>query len=145
MTDGSWLAPLLALATLACSSDCELQDDLRLFAGDDALDCGSAGSAQDRRAVDEGVVDAFQAGSAFIARYESKGEDSSLVRALAMNSSGTVKVFRWDSSPCGGGSCEPATDVQSCEGPALRAESSDDESALPLSCASLGLAQRVCG
>jgi hypothetical protein len=61
-----------------------------------------------------------------------------------MNSSGTVKVFRWDSSPCGGGSCSPVTDVQTCEGAAL-ATMTSDANALPISCTSLGLARRTCG
>jgi hypothetical protein len=139
------LWPSLCLAMLGCSSDCELQDDLRLFAGDDALDCGIADAAHDRAEVDQCVLEAFSAGDSFLARYRGQGEDSKLERAVAMNSEGKVKIFRWDSSPCGGGSCEPATDVQSCEGPSPRLETSEDEGELPLECGSFGLAQRVCG
>jgi hypothetical protein len=62
-----------------------------------------------------------------------------------MNSAGTVKIFRWDSSPCGGGSCSPVTDVQTCEGPASATQTRGAANALPLECTSLGLAQRTCG
>lgn len=139
------LRGLAGLVALGCSSDCELDDDIRLFAGEEAVDCGSADADHDRLEVDDCVADAFDHGSAFIARYQQQGEDSKLVTAVAMNTAGKVKVFRWDSSPCGGGSCSPVTDVQSCEGPALETQTHEDPNTLPITCASLGLAQRVCG
>jgi hypothetical protein len=142
MTRASLFLGLAGLAAWGCSHDCTLDDDLRLFAGDSALDCGTA--AEDRTDVDACATGAFEDGTPFFARYQQQGEDSQLLTAVAMNSTGTVKVFRWDSSPCGGGSCSPVTDVQSCEGPALETMSMDPN-ALPISCTSLGLAQRTCG
>lgn len=139
------LLGLLSLALLGCSNDCELDDDMRLFAGDGALDCGTADESHPRSDVDACVTGAFEDGQAFIARYEQQGEDSRLMTALAMNTAGKVKVFRWDSSPCGGGSCSPVTDVQACEEPSLELLTSENENALPIRCGSLGLAQRVCG
>ena len=139
------LVGLAGLVLLGCSNDCELDDDMRLFAGDAALDCGTADESHPRSDVDECVTGAFEDGDAFIARYRQQGEDSRLVTAVAMNSAGKVKVFRWDSSPCGGGSCSPVTDVQACEDPSLEMSTSADENALPIACTSLGLAQRVCG
>lgn len=146
MSDRRWLWLSSCAAALACSSgECELEDDLRLFAGDGAIDCGTADAAHDRTGVDQCAGDAFEAGEAFFARYERTGTDSKLLQAVAMNSVGVVKVFLWDSSPCGGGdSCDPATDVQTCEEPSLRLESSEEPS-LPFDCESYGLAQRVCG
>ncbi len=47
---GTWLLCLAGFAGLACSHDCALDDDLRLFAGDTALDCGTA--TDDRTDVD---------------------------------------------------------------------------------------------
>jgi hypothetical protein len=146
MRSAAWLVCGLGLLSCGCSSDCELDDDLRLFAGDTAVDCGTADATHDRSEIDQCAVDAFEAGTAFIARYQQQGEDSKLSTALAMNTAGRVKVFRWDSSPCGGGSsCSPVTDVQSCEEPAVAAESTEDPNALPITCKSLGLAQRTCG
>jgi len=142
-----WLrgAGLLSLALLGCSSECDLDDDIRRFAGDAALDCGTANATLDRADVDTCATSAFEDGSAFIARYQQQGIDSKLLTAVAMNSAGQVKIFRWDSSPCGGGSsCSPVTDVQACQGPAVELASSEDPNALPLSCSSLGLAQRIC-
>jgi hypothetical protein len=139
------LVGFVALATLGCSNDCALDDDMRLFAGDAALDCGTADETHPREDVDACASGAFEDGRAFIARYQQQGEDSRLVTAVAMNTAGIVKVFRWDSSPCGGGSCSPVTDVQACEGPSLEMSTSADENALPIACSSLGLAQRVCG
>lgn len=147
MNAATWLARstgLLALALLGCSSNCELDDDIRLFAGEAAVDCGTADEAQGRNDVDTCATNAFDTGTAFVARYRRQGTDSKLVNAVAMNSAGHVKIFRWDSSPCGGGSCSPVTDVQACEGPAVELATSEDPNALPLSCSSLGLAQRVC-
>jgi hypothetical protein len=138
-------ASLLGIALLGCSSDCDPDDDLRRFAGDAAVDCGTADEAQGRADVDTCATAEFLAHGAFIARYRRQGTDSKLLTAVAMNSTGQVKIFRWDSSPCGGGSsCSPVTDVQACEGPGVELASSEDPGALPISCSSLGLAQRVC-
>lgn len=145
MTHAFWPVAVASLAVWGCSSDCNVDDDLRLFAGDAALDCGTADESHPRAAVDACASDAFDAGTAFLARYQAQGTDSRLLTAVAMNSAGKVKIFRWDSSPCGGGSCSPVTDVQACEGPSSSMMSSEDPNALPISCASLGLAQRVCG
>ena len=135
----------LSLSLLGCANDCTLDDDMRLFAGDAALDCGTADETTPREDVDACATAAFDDGQAFIARYQQQGKDSRLVTAVAMNTAGKVKVFRWDSAPCGGGSCSPVTDVQACEGPSLEMSTSSDENALPIACSSLGLAQRVCG
>lgn len=143
MMRATWLLCLAGLAGLACSHDCALDDDLRLFAGDSALDCGTA--TEDRADVDACAIGAFDDGTPFIARYQQQGDDSQLLTAVAMNSAGTVKVFRWDSSPCGGGSCSPVTDVQTCEGAASATQTRDAANALPIECTSLGLAQRTCG
>jgi hypothetical protein len=141
-----WLAVSPALALLGCSSgDCDLVDDLRLFAGESAIDCGTADASKDRAEVDQCAVDAFEAKQAFFARYERDGEDSKLQQAVAMNSASAVKIFRWDSSPCGGGSCNPATDVQSCEEPSPLLETSEDDTVLPIQCEEFGLTQRICG
>lgn len=139
----------LALAcgfALGCSSsDCALDDDLHLFAGDGALDCGTADATHDRGDIDKCASDAFSAGQPFIARYQRTGVDSHIVNAVASNTDGKVKIFRWDSAPCGGDSCLPVTDVQSCDGPTVNMQTPDDPTALPLNCDSLGLPQRVCG
>lgn len=136
------LAVLCLPALLGCSSECELDDDLRLFAGEGAVDCGTAGGEADRASVDQCAIDGFDAGTAFIARYRPTGADSRLITAVASNTEGKVKIFRWDSAPCGG--CDPVTDVQDCEKPSLTEESSEDPNILPISCESLGLAQRIC-
>lgn len=141
---------LFVLCTLSvwiagCSQhECDLDDDLRLFAGDGAIDCGKSTGPTNREDVDKCVTDAFADGKAFIARYQHQGVESQLVVALASNTEGTVKMFRWDSSPCGGGSCTPVTDVQSCEKPSAATSTSDDPNALPLECASQGAPERIC-
>jgi len=133
---------VLGHALLACSGECELNDDLRLFAGEAAVDCGTADAKHERAAVDQCATDSFEAQTAFIARYDSSGEHP-LVLAVAMNSAGQVKLFRYTSS-CTGGACQPATDVQTCEQPSPGLVTSEEPNALPISCESLGLPQRVC-
>jgi len=137
------LATCLALG--GCKSECVLNDDVRLFAGDGARDCGSVTAADDRTDVDACVAQAFEAGGSFIARYESQGEDSRLVTAVASNSEGRIKFFQWDSAPCGGPGCDAVTDVQSCNGPSLNQEIGDDPEALPILCEDMGLPERTCG
>ena len=134
-----WTSLLCATLCWACSDSCELGDDLRLFAGDGARDCGVVELADDRAMVDACVIEAFEAGAPFIARYERQGEDSKFTLAVASNSEGTVKLFQWESAP------EPVTNVQSCDGPSLADETSEDPNDLPITCESFGLAQRVCG
>jgi hypothetical protein len=144
----TWLRVLLGcccLTLVGCSTKCELDDDLRLFAGEAAHDCGSAENTEQRVAVDACVADAFETKHGFIARYPTQGEDSKLVTAVAGNSAGVVKLFQWDSAPCGGPGCDPVTDVQSCEAPSLTARTSEDPDALPITCESYGLAERTCG
>lgn len=139
------VAVLLGLCAGCSSDECALDDDLRLFAGDGARDCGSVRVGGDRSDVDACVAEAFEAGEPFIARYERQGVDSKVVAAVASNREGTVEVFQWDSAPCGGPGCAPVTDAQLCDGPALTAETSEDRSALPISCDSFGSLERVCG
>lgn len=129
----------------ACSSECVLDDDIRLFAGETARDCGSVAPGGDRADVDACVAEAFDAGAPFIARYERTGAESKVVAAVASNTEGKVKLFQWSSAPCGGAGCDAATDVQSCDGPALSEETSEDPLALPITCERVGLPQRVCG
>jgi hypothetical protein len=136
---------VLAVWVLGCSSECELADDLRLFAGDAAIDCGSVPPSGDRANVDACVADAFENEDAFVARYEQPGVERRLIVAVARNSEGRVKIFRFDTAPCGSNSCDPVTDVQSCEEPSLSGESHEDPEALPVECESLGLPERVCG
>jgi hypothetical protein len=140
-----WLG-WVGLAALGCSNnDCDLNDDTRQFAGDTALDCGTADEAHDRAEIDACAVGSFQANTAFIARYQQHGIDSVLVTAVAMNTAGKVEIFRWDSSPCGGGDCRPTTDAQSCEGASVSPMTNEDANILPITCKSLGLPQRICG
>ena len=139
MTLVTRLAGPLCLLLLGCSTECALDDDMHLFAGDGATDCGTADASHDRVEVDQCATDAFEAGKAFMARYAETGQSSKLVTAVAGNTAGKVKVFRWTDSP------SAVTDVQSCDGPSVRMATADDPSVLPISCESLGLAQRVCG
>lgn len=144
------LLGLASFLALGCSRhDCALDDDLRLFAGDGAIDCGTAGGGQDRADVDKCSTDAFAAGKAFMARYSRQGVDSKIVDAVASNTDGKVKIFRWDSAPCGGDACSAVTDVQSCDGPTQNmdtsASTSTTGSTLPINCDSLGTPERICG
>jgi hypothetical protein len=147
MTQPKLLVAALVGLCAACSNECGLDEDVRFFAGETARDCGSVAPEGDRAGVDACVAEAFDAGAPFIARYEQGGVDSKLVLAVASNTEGVVKLFQWDSSPCGGAGCDPVTDVQSCEGPALRqdTQTSEDPRGLPITCDRVGLAQRVCG
>jgi len=140
------LLSLCALqALVGCSQhQCDLDDDLRLFAGDGAIDCGKVSGTTQREDVDKCATDAFADGKAFIARYERRGVDTLQVVAVASNTDGKVKIFRWDSTPCGSQACSPVTDVQSCEKPSAASATSDDPNALPIECDSLGLPERIC-
>ena len=145
MSRVSCLALACCLAFGCSNHDCALDDDLRLFAGDGALDCGTADATHARADIDQCASDAFAAGTPFMARYRRTGVDSNVVNAVASNTDGKVKIFRWDSAPCGSNSCPPVTDEQSCDGPTVNMQTSDDPSALPLNCDSLGSPERVCG
>ena len=145
MTPRAWLGFALCLAACACKSECVLNDDVRLFAGDEARDCGTVTAADQRDDVDACVAEAFAAGEAFIARYERAGVDSKVVTAVASNTEGRVKIFQWDSAPCGGPGCDPVTDVQGCIGPSLNPALSEDPNALPIACEDMGLPERTCG
>jgi hypothetical protein len=145
MTPWKCLLPLLAASCWGCSDGCVLDDDVRLFAGQSARDCGTATAVDDRSKVDECVADAFEEGAPFIARYELVGTDSKVVSVVAANTDAKVKLFQWDSAPCGGPGCDAVTDVQSCEGPTLTEETSEDPLALPITCEAFGLPERVCG
>jgi hypothetical protein len=138
---GSWLC----FGAPACSNKCELDDDLRLFAGDSARDCGLVEIGADRTQADDCVSNAFEAREPFIVRYSRQGTDSQVVTAVGANSAGAIKIFQWDSAPCGGPGCDPVTDVQSCDNPSLNLESSESPDALPIACGSFGNPQRVCG
>jgi hypothetical protein len=122
-----------------------LDDDVRPFAGEGARDCGTVTAVSDRNEVDTCVVEAFEAGEPFIARYERQAIDSKVVTAVASNSAGRVKIFHWDSAPCGGPGCDPVTDVQSCIEPMLNAELAESGDALPIVCETTGLTERTCG
>ena len=124
------LALAAGMLLCGCKSQCVLNDDVRLFAGDAARDCGSATNADDRGDVDACVAEAFEAGEPFIARYERAGVDSKVVTAVASNSDGRIKIFQWDSAPCGGPGCDPVTDVQGCSGPSLNPDVAEDPDAL---------------
>jgi hypothetical protein len=140
------LLSLCALqALVGCSQhQCDVDDDLRLFAGDGAIDCGKASGTVDRADVDKCATDAFADGKAFIARYEHMGVDSKTVVAVASNTDNKLKIFRWQSAPCGSQGCSPVTDVQSCEKPSAATMTSDDPNALPIECDSLGAPERIC-
>ena len=144
MTGVKWLLGSLTLVALGCASkECVLDDDLRRFAGDSALDCGVADAAHERADIDKCAAAAFDGGQPFIARYERQGPESKLMIAVASNTDGKVKIFRWDPAACSA-SCSPVTDVQSCEEPSVNLETSQDPDALPINCTSLGLPQRIC-
>jgi hypothetical protein len=121
-----------------------LNDDLRLFAGSSARDCGTVTAADERTATDACVVEAFEEGEPFIARYEQMGIDSKVVMAVASNTDGRIKVFQWDSAPCGGPGCDAVTDVRNCNEPMLNPAVSESRDVLPISC-ELGLPERTCG
>ena len=138
-------APACALVWGCSSSECELNDDLRQFAGNAARDCGTVTVTDERTSTDACVVEAFEAGEPFIARYERMGVDSEVVTAVASNSEGRIKVFQWDSAPCGGPGCDAVTDVRNCNEPSLNPAMSEDRDALPIVCESEGLSERICG
>ena len=141
----SRLAVCGLVVVVGCSQhECDLTDDLRLFAGDGAIDCGTAGAGKERSEVDRCATDAFEARQAFFARYQATGTDSKLVVGIGSNTDGAVKIFRWDSAPCGGPGCDPVTDVQTCEEPSVLQQTSEDPNALPLECKTLGTPQRIC-
>ena len=134
-----------SLLSAACQRECVLNDDVRLFAGSDARDCGSVAAGDDRSDVDACVAEAFEAGEPFIARYERPGASSKIVTAVASNSDGRIKIFQWDSAPCAGSGCDAVTDVQSCDGPTLNQDVAEEPDALPIVCAEQGLPERTCG
>src|SRR6187431_2517761 len=101
MTTRKWLTLVACLGACGCKSECVLDDDVRLFAGDSARDCGSVTGTDDRSDTDACVAEAFEAGEPFIARYERMAIDSKVVTAVVSNTDGKIKIFQWDSAPCG--------------------------------------------
>lgn len=140
------LGALGCLLAWGCDgSECVLNDDLRQFAGNSARDCGTVTVADERTDTDACVVAAFEAGEPFIARYERMGIDSKVVTAVASNTDGKIKVFQWDSAPCGGPGCDPVTDVQNCNEPTLNPAASESRDELPILCGGDALPERICG
>jgi hypothetical protein len=137
-----WVCCGLGVLSGACSNDCVLDDDLTRFAGDGATDCGSVEVGKDRSKVDDCATSAFEAKHAFVARYQTQGEDTRVVTAVAMNTDGQVRIFRWASSSSGSGSA--VTDAQTCEEPMVGLKPGDP-SILPIGCGALAVAERTCG
>lgn len=77
----------------SCSGKCSLEHEVKETAGSGAVDCGVVPLNGDRGPTDFCVVQAFQNGKAFHARYERRGTDSHVVVGLARSSSGIVVIL----------------------------------------------------
>ena len=147
MPSTRWLPALSILVVfVGCSSNdsmvrpvvaCDFAAKLKSRAGAGAMDCGHAALGGSASAVDACVVQAFQAGQAFYARYDRQGIDSAVVFGIAGDSSGNVIFMLRDSDPSGGSGAPPTLYENSCLDPAVDPSTSRDPFiAPPLTCTS---------
>jgi hypothetical protein len=140
--------PLLMLTfllpALACGEKCDLDGSLRARAGAGGVDCGRVEIGGDRGQTDACVVEAFNAGKPFFARYERRGTDSHVAFGLVRGGDGVVTMLLYDGDPGGGGGDgRPVISGSVCEGPsALGGSSTADAS--PITCAASRSIGRVC-
>ena len=141
-------AGLALLLAVSCGArpDCELKSSLATHAGSGATDCGYAVLGSDASPVDACVAAAFNSATAFYARYDRKGTDSSVVFGIAQDAAGNVTLFLWDSDPSGGSDTGPVIDGNLCVGPALDTSPTRDASvSSPVTCTTMASLGRTCG
>jgi hypothetical protein len=66
------------------------------------------------------VRDAINAGQPFWTYTERPGIDSWVAHGLLRTADGTVHVFVYDGSPCGGPQCQPKLSLEPCREPAVK-------------------------
>lgn len=144
-----WRALLVLGLALSCSSqepDCNLAADLQSRAGPGATDCGHAILGGSASSVDDCVIAAFNAGTAFVAQYDRQGTDSKVVFGIAGDANGNVTFLTWDGDPSGGSGSPPAITGLTCEGATPDASPSRDPFVKPpLDCSSTKSLGRTCG
>jgi hypothetical protein len=140
------LLALSVMATVGCSSECDLRSGLAARAGKGAIDCGHAALGTDASQVDACVVTAFESGMAFVAEYDRMGTDSRVVFGLAGDVDGHVTFLLWDGDPSGGSGADAAISGDLCVEPSVDASPMRDPFvAPPLTCASTTSLGRTCG
>jgi hypothetical protein len=137
---------LSVVATVGCSSPCDLRSGLTARAGGGATDCGHAVLGTDASPVDACVVTAFEGGMAFVAQYDRMGADSRVVFGIAGDASGHVTFLLWDGDPSGGSGADAVISGDLCLDPSVDSSSTRDPFVVPpLTCGSTTSLGRTCG
>lgn len=96
---------------------CSLEARIARLAGEDAEDCGRIALDGDGGAQRWCAASALAAGRPFRLEIELRGIDSEMSELLTSPGEGRVHVTVYDSSPCGGGQCDPAIHTMVCVTP----------------------------
>lgn len=119
-----WIATSIVAVLTAgpsCSGKCNLEHEVKEMAGSGAADCGVVPLNAERGPTDFCVVQAFQNGKPFHARYERRGTDSHVAVGVARSSNGMVVILSYDGDPGGGGGDgRPVVKKSACEAPRVR-------------------------
>ncbi len=95
--------------TLAACTECDLREEARALAGDDATQCGAVPLGEPSLDAHACTVEAFASGLGFYALFEEQGEDEVFVTAIVGNPEGEVwRLFHGD----GGYSSAAATLIE---------------------------------
>lgn len=140
------LSLALLPVALGCGGKCNLYGSLREKAGPSGVDCGHVEIGADRRLTDACVVDSFNAGKAFFARYELQGTDSHVALGVVRDESGVVTRLDYDGNPSGGGGdTRPVISGSVCNGPRpATSVGSPPNDQGPIACASSTSVGYVC-
>jgi len=87
--------------------------------GEKAINCGKVDIGDSTFVVNTCVSDSFFINTPFYAIYIQQGTDSSVASAFAMNSSGVVEHWSYDSDISGGSNRESRVTSTVCENPSV--------------------------
>jgi len=93
--------------------------------GEQAINCGKVDINDSPFLVNTCVSDSFIINTPFYAIYIQQGIDSSVVSAFAMNSSGVVEYWTYDSDISGGSNRESRVTSLICEDPSVAFDLND--------------------
>jgi len=93
--------------------------------GDQAINCGKVDINDSPFVVNTCVSDSFIINTPFYAIYIQQGMDSNVASAFAMNSSGVVTYWSYDSDISGGNNSESRVTSGTCETPSIAFDLND--------------------
>jgi TonB family protein len=121
---------LVAVLLVACyrHNPAILREAQLLRAQDSSVDCGDASPHESTQSVHDCMVGAFQERQPFHGRLWKQGIDSNVASGLALDPSGNLFLYRFDTSPCGApGRCRPSLEEIICARPYVRKDATGEQ------------------